>query len=125
MKKKVAAVAISALMATTGLAVAVNAPAQAAPKNPPTITRAEFKRIKKGMTPSQVYRIVGSWGKITSRTSMSGAYGFSSHTREFKVAKPYNKYSSVWVDFSNNPNLNKKPGKVVVATKYAFWMRNF
>ena len=55
------------LAATTTLAAPlalVATPAEAA-GNPPCMTRAEFRKIHKGMTVTQVKRIVGSAGRIS------------------------------------------------------------
>lgn len=122
-KSRVVAVAAAAAVASTG-AIVTTAPAAEAKGNPPTITRKEFRKIKKGMSPAQVKRIVGSMGRVESAYWSSGPYSDSIVTRTFKVAKPFNKYSSVSVTFENNPRFNEKPGPMRVTSKYAFWIRN-
>jgi hypothetical protein len=67
---------------TAGTTSATSAPAatDAKPKaeeNDPEITLAEFDKIKEGMTPSQVAKIVGGTGK-TQSSGGSGEYAFES-----------------------------------------------
>jgi len=63
MKKSV--VAIDATLAVAAPAALTAVPAHAEGKNPPCITRTEFKKIHKGQTLTTVKRIVGSAGKVS------------------------------------------------------------
>jgi hypothetical protein len=61
MKKLIAAALVAA---TLGTGVLAASPASAG-SNPGCITRTEFRRIKNGMTLTQVKRIVGSGGRVS------------------------------------------------------------
>lgn len=103
------------LMLVAGMLSATTSAANAA--NPRCITKAEFRAIHKGQSPTRVKHIVGSRGKVSITSSISG---YKSVIRDFHACSPFNKYSMVSVSFSNNSAY----GPLRVDGKTALWMHN-
>jgi len=93
---------------------AVLVPALAVPAHatgsPGCITRAEYKKIHKGMTKAKVKQIAGTNGK---REAHASAGGYRTEVRSYKTCS---RSSAVAVSFSANPH---KPLKV--DAKSAVW----
>ena len=92
--------------------------ASAANGTPGCATKAEYAKVKKGMSPAKVKKIFGTNGKVTY--SYIGSYVFSL-SREYKPCSPFNEMSSVSVDFDKKKR--KAPWKV--SGKSAYWIENF
>lgn len=90
-----AATAVLAVALMGGGLAAVAAPAEAA--NPRCLSKPEFRKIHKGMSPARVARIVGSPGHVAASSS-SGGYRFV--IRDFKTCT---RYGAASVSFSADP----------------------
>lgn len=120
MKKTVVALTTTLAIAAGPLAFGGVAEAKAA-KADSCITKAEYKKIKKGMTLKQVASIVGSKGTVYSKTDAT--QGFFVVTRTFKACKPYSKKKSGIAVAFDNMNEDMTKGKYRVEGKNAVWVR--
>lgn len=90
------------LVATAAVAaplVLAAASAQADPGSPGCATRAEYSKVKKGMSPERVARIFGTNGKVSYSCIGTSVFSLS---REYKPCQPYTEWSHVEVDFDKN-----------------------
>lgn len=104
-------VALVAVLGLAGGTVAFVPTASAANKTPGCVTKAEYKKAKKGMTKAHVKNIFGTGGKREARASSGG------YVDEIRSYKTCSKWSAVAISFE------KKPGhKLVLAAKSAVWV---
>lgn len=108
LRRTAAATVLTAMIATTGAVTsssAVAAPgSERAKATPGCVTKAEFAKVKKGMTIAQVKRITGTNGKQVSRQKITG-YGIITG-RAYKACKPR---GGVGMSFVQKPG---KPAKL-------------
>lgn len=110
MKKFIAAAALA--VTTSAPLVALAPAAHADAGSPGCVTKAEYRKVKKGMTPTQVKNRFGTNGKITSTFNFDG---YRSLTREYKACG--SKYGSVMVSFDADP---RKPLRL--SYKFGMWI---
>lgn len=109
MKKILAAGAVT--VALFGGTLAVAPAASAANGTPGCVTKAEYKKAKKGMTKKRVKKIFGTGGK---RDAHASSGGYVSEIRSYKTCS---KYSAVAIAF------DKAPGsKLRLSAKSAVWV---
>jgi hypothetical protein len=106
-----------AVAAVAAPVVAVSAPANAS-GTPGCVTKTEYSKVKKGMSPTRVAQIFGTKGTVSY--SYIGTYVFDLE-REYKPCSPFNQMSDVSVDFGKNHRSD--PWKV--DGKSAIWIHNF
>jgi hypothetical protein len=101
--RRLVAVTAAALLAAPAVFVAAAPAAQAANKTPGCVTKAEYKKAKKGMTKAKVKKIFGTGGKQLSTAS---AGGFRAEVRNYKTCV---EFGSVAITFGNG-KLDVKAG---------------
>ncbi len=99
---KIAAALVAGVLTSAPLVLAN--PAWAA-DTPGCVTRAEFKKVSKGMTKQRVTRIFDNRGKLSSYYAYDGDVYT---TREYN---PCAKYASIYVDYKNG----------LVKSKNGYW----
>jgi hypothetical protein len=100
--------AVGALVGTTALTSTGSADAAALP----CVTKAEFRQIRKGMTPARVTNLTGVKGRVSSSFNFGG---YRSLSKEYRacVGRPY---SFVSVGYSADPGQPLK-----MNSKFAYW----
>jgi hypothetical protein len=94
------------------LAFTGSSPASADNGTPGCVAKAEFRQLRRGMTPTQVQRLFGTKGKTTYTSNYAG-YRYVSREYRPCVGPPY---SFVDVNFSANPRQALR-----VDGKFAYW----
>lgn len=106
--KTTVSLAMAALVAAGGVAVAAPAQAYKVDRTTPgCVTKSEFKRAKKGLWKFEVREIFGTGGK---QTSYYKGYTFRMETREYRVCG--SSYSFAMVTFEDGE----------LRSKAAYWL---
>ncbi|WP_139983444.1 hypothetical protein [Nocardioides litoris] len=108
------AVATSGLVAPIGSATAASAPQVSERAGQGCVTKAEYRKIKKGMTVAKVKRITGTKGKQVSSSPLPG--GQVVVGRAYKACT--SKRGGVGIAFVGQAG---KPGTLKVGSKSAVW----
>lgn len=115
LRRAAAAAVLSTTLVGTGAIASVGAATAAAPSDRAAskgcVSKAEYRKIKKGMTIAKVKRITGTNGKQVSKTALPGG--------KFVVGRAYkvctSKKGGVGIAFTN------QTGSYKVASKAASW----
>jgi hypothetical protein len=104
MKKRLIVATVAATAAALVGGISAAAPAQADPGSKGYVTRAEFKKVKKGMQIQKAHKIFGAQGKQTTYFPAYPSIGIKAEQwREYKTASKwgfvditYTKVNGVW-----------------------------
>jgi hypothetical protein len=103
--------AIALCAATFAGVLILPSQAVADPGSPGCVTRAEYGKVRKGMTQGQVHATFGTAGK---RSAKATSGGFVSEIRTYKTCSAF---STVAVSYSANPG-----GPLRLSAKSAVWV---
>jgi len=108
-RRRLAALAIAPVLAATAV---IASPPAAQADTRGCVTKAEYKKVKKGMKIERVHRVFDTAGKKESRAA-SGGYVFM--VRSYKVCN--SRWSAVAVGFEKSPGTAMK-----LSAKNAVWV---
>jgi hypothetical protein len=101
--RKIITVLLTTIALVAGPVALTAAPASADPGSPKCMTKAEWRKVKPGMTRAQVKRITGIKGRTTDRTDYSDGSitKYVDYRQCRKNGKRASKYNTVWLSFDN------------------------